>query len=125
MTNPIRCGSLILLLVVGALALRTAIAAAPPRAERPDDAVADLNLSPDQQHKADALLKELRDKEHQAREDFLKQMAAILTPDQLRHRFENQRVDQVDHTERPAGEVSGLQIRMTKFHHATVMLLSR
>jgi Spy/CpxP family protein refolding chaperone len=75
----------VVLLALGALAVHVTTAAPPPpRAERVEDAIADLNLTPDQQQKADSMLQDLHDKERQAREDFLKQMSAILTPEQLR-----------------------------------------
>jgi hypothetical protein len=71
-------------LAIGLFAIHATTAAPPPpRAERLEDAIADLNLTADQQQKADALLQDLRDKEREAREDFLKQMSGILSPDQL------------------------------------------
>jgi len=76
--------ALILVLpVICIFAMPAATAAPPPRPERLEDAVADLNLTPDQQQKADALIQEMHDKERQAREDFLQQMSGILTPEQL------------------------------------------
>ena len=72
------------LLVMGLFSVSVITAAPPPpRQERLEDAVADLNLTADQQQKADALMQDLRDKERQAREDFLKQMSGILSPDKL------------------------------------------